>query len=280
MKKSMLQKCIGVSMVALSMFGGVFGVTAKAETVDEQAPKRYVDAPVASSRAVSTEYIDFASKQTEEYVFPYNVPYYYSTTLSNACGPIGGGIIVGYYDKYYENLISNYTAYYTASGRYRLQDDVYVPAMLQELYTAMQTNVVAAGVSEQECLDGLEACVEGKGYSINYTTVKTVNTDFNFTTYKNQIDSGNPVLLFCNSVQLLDLGCGETQDVVSTGLSSADHIVVGFGYCKYYYYDANGNNFRTETYLKIATGWASTLTGYIRVSDGASLDSGFAVDIY
>ena len=280
MRKSMLQKCVATSLIAASMFGSVYGVTAKADSLEKVEPKRYVDTPVEATREISTEYVNFASKQMVEGDFPYGVPYYYSNSFSNACGPIAGTIVAGYYDKYYENLIPDYTAYYEATGRYKLQDSINVPTTLRALYILMRTNQDAAGVSEQECLDGLKSYVEWRGYSLSYTAVKTLNSSFNFTTCKNQIDAGNPVLLFCHTVQLLDLTSGDTQDIIVTETSSVDHIVVAFGYSKYYYYDENGNNFRTDTYLRIATGWSSILTGYIKVNDGFSLDSGFAVDIY
>lgn len=279
MRKSMLQKCVATSLIAASMFGSVYGVTAKADSLEKVEPKRYVDTPVEATREISTEYVNFASKQMEEYTFPYSVPYYYSNNFSNACGPIAGAIVVGYYDKYYENLIPDYTAYYEATGRYKLPDSINVPTTLRALYILMRTNQDAAGVSEQECLDGLKSYVEWRGSSLSYTAVKTLNSSFNFTTYKNQINAGNPVLLFCDSVQLLDLVFEETRDIISPGISSVDHIVVAFGYCKCYYYDENGNNFRTDTYLRIATGWTANKTGCIKV-DGVSIDSGFAVDIY
>lgn len=280
--KSVLRKvtcCVATLLVVCS---GSFGMTANTASAEVSLDGRYYDAPVISTRASAgdLETITFSRKEETYIGTPNNVPYYYSLTLENACGPIGGGIIVGYYDKYYQNLIPNYTNYYTATGKYRLQDSVYVPAMLQEMYTAMQTNVVAAGVSETECLDGLEAYVEGKGYSVSYTTVKTLNGSFNHTTYQNAINNGQPVLLFCDSVILCELFLGDTQDRVSVMQVSQDHIIVGFGYQTVKYYDANNNNFRTDIYLRVASGWDFNNWGYIKINDDSWVDSGFAVDIY
>ncbi len=280
----MTKKCTCVVATLLLVAGGAFGAPANAPSVakaEETYEGRYYDAPIVSTRAAGdVETVTFHHKSETYTVTPNNVPYYYSHTLSNACGPIGGGIVVGYYDKYYQNLIPNYTNYYPATGKYRPQDSTYVPAMLQEMYTAMQTNVVAPGVSEGECLDGLEAYVEGKGYSISYTTVKTISSSFNHTAYQNAINNGQPVLLFCDSVVLKSLASGETQDRTVVMQESQDHIMVGFGYQKIKYYDANNNNFRTDTYLKVASGWDYNDLGYIKINDDSCIDSAFAVDIY
>ena len=152
--------------------------------------------------------------------------------------------------------------------------------MIQSLYTAMQTNVVAPGVSESECLDGLEAYVEGKGYSINYTAVKPYNGTFNHTAYQNAINNGQPVILFCDTVQLVQASEYDTYDQIGVAQESQDHIIVGFGYQIYRYYNASGNNFRTDIYLAVATGWNPNNIGFVKINDDSWLDSGFAVDIY
>ena len=280
--KSTIKKCTCFVATVLAALSGGFGMTVNKAAAEEALDGRYYDVPSISTYASAgdVETVTFARREETFIGTPNNVPYYYSHTLNNACGPIGGGIVVGYYDKYFQNLIPNYTNYYTATGKYRLQDSTYVPTMLQEMYTAMQTNVVAPGVSESECLDGLEAYVEGKGYSLSYTTVKSVNGSFNYTAYQNAISNGQPVLLFCDSVHLVLSASGETKDEFTTSQVSQDHIVVGFGYRILKYYDTNENNFRTDIYVKVASGWDPNNMGYIRINEDSWLDSAYAVDIY
>lgn len=281
MKKSMIKKCTCLVAATLAVISGGFGLPAQKASADASLEGRYYDAHTVSTRAAGDyELIPFATKEHSLITTPNNVPYYYNTNFDNGCGAVGGAIIAGYYDKYYQNLIPDYTNYYPATGKYRPQDDDYVPALIQSMFTSMQTNVVAPGVSEAECLDGLEAYVEGKGYSISYTTVKAYNGSFNHTAYKNAINNGEPVLLFCDSVVLYSFTSGDTQDRTIVKEESQDHIVVGFGYQETKYYDANGNNFRTDIYLKVASGWYPNTMGYIKINDDSCLDSGYAVDIY
>ena len=278
--KSILKKltCFVATLVAVC--GSAVSLTANTASADQTVEGRYYDKPVVSRAAGDVETIHFASIDNIYIETPNRVPLYYHGTLENACGPIGGAIVVGYYDKYFQNLIPNYTNYLTTTGKYRPQDNTYVPAMLQEMYTAMQTNVVAPGVSEDECLDGLEAYVEGKGYSIRYRAVKPYNGTFNHTAYQNAINNGQPVILFCDTVQLLMPSEYDTYNQIGVVQESQDHIIVGFGYQIYRYYDVNGNNFRTDTYLAVATGWNPNNIGFVKINNDGWLDSGFAVEIY
>lgn len=280
--KSILRKITCFVTTALTVCCGALGMAANVASAEEVSERRYYDVPSISTyaNAGDVETVTFTRREETYIGTPNNVPYYYSLTLENACGPIGGGIVVGYYDKYFQNLIPDYTNYYAATGKYRPQDDTYVPAMIQELYTAMGTNVDALGVSEQECLSGLETYVEGQGYSASYTAIKPYNGSFNHTAYQNAINNGEPVLLFCDSVELIDSDSGDTQDEFITTQVSSDHIIVGFGYRILKYYDENDNNFRTDTYLKVASGWDFNNMGYVRINEDSWLDSAYVVDIY
>lgn len=279
--KSILKKLTCLVAAFTAVCGSAVCVTTNSASADQSLEGRYVDRTVVSTRAAGDyESIYFNTFDSYYIETPNRVPRYYSNTLENACGPIGGGIVVGYYDKYFENLIPNYTTYYTATGKYRPIDNVYVPAMLQEMYTLMQTNVVAPGVSESECLNGLQDYVEGKGYSLSYTAVKPYGGSFNHTAYQNAINNGQPVILFCDSVQLVQAFEHDGYHQIGVAQESQDHIIVGFGYQIYRYYDANGVNFRTDTYLGVASGWSPNNMGFVKINDEGWLDSAFAVDIY
>ena len=279
--KSILKKLTCFVAALMAVCGSAVSLTTNTASADEALEGRYYDKPVVSTRAAGdVETVNFARVDNIYIQTPNRVPLYYHDTLQNACGPIGGGIIVGYYDKYFQNLIPNYTNYYTASGKYRPQDSTYVPAMIQSMYTLMQTNVVAPGVSESECLDGLESYVEGKGYSISYTAVKPYNGAFSHTAYQNAINNGEPVILFCDTVQLLQISENDTYNRIIVAQESQDHIIVGFGYQIYRYYNTSGTNFRTDIYLAVATGWNINNIGFVKINDDSWLDSCFAVDIY
>ena len=278
--KSIFKKCICSIVAFATLFGGVMGLSMKESatvSADIVSETRYYDAPGIMPISGQSEVISFSRKEETIIEFPYAVPNYYTNTYDNACGPVAGANIVGYYDKYYEDLIPNYTAYYLANGRYRRPDTTYVPALIGDLYTLMQTNVVDVGVSESECLDGLRDYVEGKNHSITYTNIKSGS--FNVAAYKNAISNQIPVLLFCESTTLLVLSEGNLQDTFLYAMSSSAHIVVGYGYREIKYYDASDVNFRTDVCLRVATGWMTNSSGFLRANNTSWLNSAYAVNV-
>ena len=278
---STLRKCTLFVAAALAVCGSSFALAGNTTDVsaEESSEKRYYEGEISTYALTLTDTVDFARMEETEFELPYDIPYY-STNLSNGCGAVAGGIIVGYYDKYCENLIADYTTCYE-SGYYKLQDSTYIPATIQELYTLMNTNVSGAGVSESECMDGLRAYVKNRELSIGFTVVKNASYNFNHTTFKNAINNGRPVLLFCDSVDLVDFSIGDTQvKTYSIQTTTIPHVVVGFGYYQIRYYDESDNNFRTDTYLTVASGWSCNNVGYLKVGDSSWLDSGYAVNIY
>lgn len=250
------------------------------QTINADAPRYFDDYnAVATASASSIETFTFTTVEEECIRFANKVPYYYyDSTLSNACGPIAGAIVVGYFDKYYEDLIPNYTAYYTATGNYRLNDSTYVPTLINDLYTRMRTNVDDVGVSESDCLNGLTAYVYAQGRSISYNSVKP--SSFSQTIYKNAMNNGQPVMLFCNSITTYDICVEDGETGVYPIQSAGSHIVIGYGYRKLTYYDENGTNFRTDVYLEVATGWTANRSGFVKANDTSWLDSGYAINIY
>lgn len=221
------------------------------------------------SSTTSTETIYFTQRDEQSSATVNNVPLYQKQTiLSNSCGATAGAIVVGFYDKYYENLIPDYTSYFTATGRYKPADRVYVPALIENLYYLMETNVEDVGVSEDECLNGLRKYVQNASLSIDYKSVKS-GGKLDETAYVNSIKANKPVLIFAQSLELVNgISVSSDRDVLSKISMNDNHVYVGYGYYKINYY--TDNTVRTDTYMKVACGLAGMLYGYIRISSTAS----------
>ena len=209
----------------------------------------------------TTETINFTKRVPISYQTVNGVPKYSQLAdLTNSCGAVAGAMVVGFYDKYYEDLIPDFKTY-VGSGTYRGRDSVYIPKLMRELYTLMRTNVDDVGVNETDCLSGLKSYVNSKGHSLSYTNVK-YGSRINETTYTDAMQNNHPVLLFCSKMDLYSFSLGETQDIISCTTFSGGHVVVGYGVITVNYY--NGNNiFRTDKYINVATGLGS-LTGYLK----------------
>ena len=220
----------------------------------------------------TTETVKFTNREEEYFETVNGVPLYKElASFSNACGAIAGAIVIGFYDKYYEDLIPNYTAYFPTIGLYKPADRTYVPQLIENLYTLMRTNVDDVGVSEDDCINGLSAYCTGKGKTIKYTSVnasKGVDT----TAYLNAITNNKPVLLFMGSNDIYTFSYNDTQETISKTNLTGNHIFVGYGYCVVKYYNGT-TNFRTDTYLKVACGRNDYSSAYIRVNSTATSSS-------
>lgn len=242
-----------------------FNITAKAESDGTHFCNTQLYAFDTES-----ERINYTKREDEKIETVKGVPLYYSAAnLHNSCGATAGAILVGFYDKYYEDLIPNYTSYFTATGKYRPNDKVYVPALMEELYTLMKTNVDDVGVGESDCLNGLSTYVKNKNHLINYSSIRS-NSKLNTSAYITSINSNKPVIIFSKSVEVISsIGIYSDHDLISKITISDNHVYVGYGYYTVNYYSGN-NVYRTDTYLIVACGMAGVTNGFIKISSTAS----------
>lgn len=253
-----------------------FNVSLSAQALTEARYSGYCSV-VPYDLVNTTEIITFTRKE-ESYIETYKgVPLYREISdLTNSCGPTAGAIIIGFYDRYYEELIPNYTSY-VSSGTYKPNDTIYVPQLMRELYSLMRTNVDDVGVSESDCLDGLKSYVLSKGRSITYSNIKSSNK-VNETSITNSINNNIPVLLFCSKIDMYTISSGTYDDVIVKSSMEGAHIVVGYGLYTIKYY--NGNTLsRTDVYIRVATGLSSTSSTYFKLSATDWCNSAYSVSI-
>jgi len=287
--KPLVKKCTSFAIAMLAVSASAYALAAQpaqapavasasASTLRTSTERRYYDETAVAPRGI-IENIYYARKEQTYTLFENLVPYYSNayTSLTNTCGPVAGAIVVGYYDKFFEELIPNYVAYY-ASGRYKTNDSTHVPALIQDLYTRMRTNVDDVGVSESDCINGLTSYVQSTGRTISYTNIGHGNS-LNHTLCNGAIAQGRPILLFCDNFSLYAFGQNDGYDDWTQLQTTGAHIGVAFGYITVNYYDENDVLFRTDHHIEVATGWTSNRFGYLNANDGSWLNNGYIVDI-
>ena len=268
MNKTNRIKTIALLLLCLPFCGGWTSAHAVAEQSD-----RYVGGELIGTYASET--ISYVSKQVVENISTANdTPEYKAVSgMQNGCGAVAGGIVVGFYDKYYANLIPDWDSYY-ASGTYRIQNGTYVHELLFDLYDRMQTNVVAEGVSESEFKDGLKSYVVDHGYNIQYTSLGTGNS-FNYSTFKTAVNNNQPTVLFVQPSNIYILSERENQDFITSSNISGNHIMVAYGYYEVKYTLSNGT--RTDKYLLVATGLSGTSMAFYKI--GSYVNTAYKVTI-
>lgn len=267
MNKTNRIKTIAMLMLCLPFCGGWTAAP------DAQTDERYVGGELIATYAEET--ISYVSRQVVEDISTANsTPEYFAVNgMQNGCGAVAGAIIVGFYDKYYENMVPGWTSYYS-SGRYRIQDNTHVPALIQDLYDRMKTNVVAPGVSESEFKSGLKSYINDNGYNLEYNSLGTGN-NFNYSAYKTAVRNNEPTVLFIRPSNLYFCQTINNEDLIVTSNISGNHIMVAYGYLEIKYTLSNGT--RTDKYLRVATGLSGDPTAYYKV--GSYIDAAYQVKI-
>ena len=267
MKKIKNLICLALAVLSLSMLG------AWAPANAASAETRYADAQFYSTYA--TETVTFDKKESE---VQYNSAPHYSALngMTNACGAVAGSEVIGYYDKYYPNMIPGWESFYSASGKYKLQDSVYIPGVMNELYTLMRINVGGSGVTESNFINGLTKYITGKGYAVGMHSVLS-GTSVDFDLCKIAICNNMVIALLSRATDVYIVDEGTTQDSISTITISDTHIMIASGYQEIKYYK-NGSLFRTDRYLIVSSGSKNIGTVFYKLNNH-KLDGAYIVNI-
>lgn len=225
--------------------------------------------------------VSYSTKSTESYTIPYDLPNYFGVVNEETgCANNAGACIIGYYDRFYENLIPNYKSYVKIGNviRYRTGTTEVID-LVEELYVLMGTDVNHLGTTFSEFQAGMLQYVANKGYTYS-TTNLFVNGSFNIQNYKSAVQNGKPVALFMTGFALVNEIIETTNmDTVLSGYSMAPHVMVGCGYKIDKYYNSNGAIQDTRTYLKVASGSNIYGIGYLNINGLGQMDRAISVTI-
>ncbi|MDE7296465.1 MAG: hypothetical protein K2N84_04290 [Clostridia bacterium] len=225
---------------------------------------------------VETETINYTRREENYFETVKGAPQYYQISkYPNSCGPVAGAMIVGFYDKYYLDLIPDYSST-VSSGTYKKADSVYIPNLIGQLYTLMGTNENGAGVSETDCLNGLRTYVQNKGRALTYINIYG-DEGINVNSYQIAVDNNRPSLIFCNKMSVYNFYPGATSEELRILTYEGGHVVVAYGYYEVNYYSAS-SLIRTDKYLAVQTG-LSGVTGYLKLDNMEWCNAAYAVAV-
>lgn len=231
----------------------------------------------AAYASLESEFINYTRKEETYIETAGGAPLYYQTSdYPNSCGAVGGAMVVGFYDRYYTDLIPDYDPM-TPKGTYKRTDRVYIPQLIGELYTLMRTNVDDVGVSQADCLSGLSTYISNHGRTMSYSSVANSNR-INETAYVNAINANKPMLLFCSKMDLHYVANGSNMDEVGKTTLNGAHIAIAYGYIELKYYNESGL-FRTDKYLQVGTGLSGSLTGYLKMNTTEWCNAAYAITV-
>ena len=264
---------IFAAVVALLVCVLTLGTTTSAFAASTEI--RYADAPIISTYADETIYYTRKEVIEENYTAGDCPKYRNIAGLTNSCGAIAGAEMVAFYDKYYPELIPDLNPCYS-NNKYRKQDSTYVPALMNDLYVKMRTNVDDVGVSESDFRNGLTSYFNGKGRQVSYQSAMS-GSILNYTQCRNAVDNNKVIALFVAPSTVYGITIGSTYDALMPANITGAHIMVIYGYLKINYYN-NSGLFRTDTYVCVSTGRDEFPEAYYRI-DATTTQNAYIVNV-
>lgn len=283
-KRAAAALCSAVAVFAFSVFvPASAGVKASAEETAFCDDGAYLS---ASDLVSATYTINYDYKVIHEEYLGGNIPGYSITNgeMPNACAPIAATSIIGYNDRYYPNLVPN-----AEPGMINGSDYMYFPAVYfkaiqgvaESLYNYMKTNVGQDGTTDANFKSGLKEFVNDRGYNLSYSSFYSSKTTVNLTALQQMVNNHKVGALLCSKYNFISAimhdDSGKSTTVYQVN-SSVAHIMMVSGYITIDYYK-NNTKFLSETYLRVASGYATGERGYCRLNNNLQIDDALTVNI-
>ncbi len=243
-----------------------------------------------------TQRVEYSRKSESSYKISRGLPSYMQCSYQNSCANIAGGIVVGYYDSYFGELIPSYAAY--SGGRWT-GENAATKNMIDALYHDMKTDVYG-GTTYANFKSGLTSYVARRGRNVSYGSLVRGGT-LDVAGFTAAVKSGRPVVLFVDKYNALStIAEMNGYDMMVTNYYSGNHTMVAYGYRNVDYYRTETKsvwspvwynpfrfvkvteevNYRTDRYLNVKTVISSLPDGYIRLYDSCKLDYALSVNIW
>lgn len=238
----------------------------------------------ASGLVTTTDTFSYSTKTTESYFINSSVPAYYDTANRNyTCAPVAGANLIGFYDRYFPNLVPDIATGYTRGTRYTYYPmpryETQLQSLINDLATRMGTN--SNGTSANEFCYGVTSYVESKNLSVSYTSLTDypdATPVFNLNRAINQLKAGNPIVFFASGVNFTTFSDNGNTVLMTINAANDDHVFVAYGYQKVIYYDASGNIVRECISFQASSG-EDGLTGYYVLNLNGNINAAKAVHL-
>lgn len=234
----------------------------------------------SGSKTDISETISYTNKTEDSYSIKSDLPKYSAVEGATNCANVAGSIVVGYYDRFCENLIPNFQSYRMLGSTvvYKLMS-AEIGEIVTTLKDLMGTDKNQLGTTFTGFQSGMLEYVQAHGYKYNSESVLT-GGNFDFSKYKNSVESNKPVAIFLNNYAILNqIQENDGQDVISSEHTTIAHVVVGCGYKQHNYYNSNGQKIAERTYLKVASGFTPREICYLNINSVSKIDKAISVSI-
>lgn len=279
--------CVYVnSLTYLKYFGGAFYDIATLEEISSENVALLRENAIIYKASEGLDYesvsvtINYQSRTSDAKSLSKRIPHYTSPGgLESACAAVAGCNLIGFYDRYYEQLIPNHIAGYEAYGYYLYNlADTYVYDCIRDLYAKMDGS--AAGITENNFKKGMQNYCAEKGLTCDFNQLVS-SGKLNYDAVKQSIAENKPIVLMLSTYNICSISgySSNKYDRYDYQLSQGNHMMAGFGYYQIYYTLSNGTK-QTNTFIEVATGFARKSEAYFNINYSTNINSAYKVYIH
>ena len=234
-----------------------------------------------SSFMTGYETVYHIDKNVNKFELTKRHPAYYPTgeNISNACTPAAGANIIGYWTRYYPELVPGFVPGSIQLGQYLYKEGAEeADKLVETLYFEMGTNTEAPGTTVAAFRSGMNSFVAKTGRQIDYVSCNA-GGNFNYSFAKQKVEEGIPLILFIDGFRIDEFYDMTNQTSLSYMIAESAHAMAGFGYNVTTYTLSNGTR-RVDSYIKVATGLVSKPKGYYNINYNTIIDECYAIKIF
>lgn len=221
--------------------------------------------------------VNYEDKSDNEYKMVLKHPDYTASNHIAACACIAGSNVIGFYDRYDENLIPNHKSGTVFQGQFLYgMQDTYIYELADQLYTDMGTD--NEGTTVTQFKNGMMTFCDRKGKGISFSSCMRGGR-FDYSLAKSYMEANQPVVLFCSGYNVAAIWTNDNYDDIAYYESTANHVMVGFGYMEVNYTLSSASSALYQ-YVKVASGTNSRPNGYYDINYNTKINDAYAINIY
>ena len=276
--------------ICIVMLGSLFGQNSTIAFAETQETLYYEDLysgnPTNGTVTIADYEVYYDSYEITEIVAHVSAPSFknWSSEYSNYCGPLTGMNVIGFFDRWYTNLVPNYTpGMIFSNGTYNYYPDLGQTTTrnaFNSLYGLMRTGELG-GTTSTNFKNGLNTYVSNAGYSFSYSSCYLNTTSINLTELAIAINQNKVAILMCseyNYILKMSNVASESKMSIIKNNSTIAHMMMVYGYKTIAYYKDNVN-FRTDTFLLVTSSTGTGDVGYMQMNDFAIIDEALIMTI-
>ena len=245
--------------------------------LNEQDKEYFSDYEGAGGYSQTETVVQFTNRSVVNKSLSIRIPEY--DLVGVTCVPNAGANILGFYDRYYDDLIPNFTPGSTIQGHYFYyfsNDNVNQAALLLAADMGL-TDPANEGATIPEFKSGMQKYCARKSRTVSFTQCMSWGS-FNYSAAQSQLNANKPLILFMSTYNACNIATAESSDTILMLTEKANHAMAGFGYYEVTYTFSNGSK-RTDKYIKVATGIPALESGYVNISSNIDIDDAYGVTI-